>query len=951
MSPIPEARLGISVFCRTETRRPARPLAPGLCGRLRTPGIRLLPCITVILALQFFQGCGPKPGPAEGFGPAELRCEYVREPLGLDRPNPRLFWIVRATGRGKAQSAYQILVSSDAKLLGRDEGDLWNTGKVSSDQTTQVSYAGRRLRSFEQVFWKARIWDETGRPSAWSAPAHWTMGLLDPAGWQGEWIGAVANRSADSATREPQSLLLRREFKVKPGLRRALACVCGLGCYEMTINGGKIGDALFPPGWTKYDKTCLYDTYDITASLRSGENAIGLLLGNGMYNVVGGRYTKFTGSCGPLKAIAQLRFDYEDGSSETIGTDRTWRIALGPLTFSCVYGGEDYDARREPQGWNRPGFNATGWEPAIEVAGPGGALRGFSCAAPPIRTFEVLAPGEGKERKPGTTIYDLGQNVSLMPRIKVRGAPGDVIRIRPAELLKASGELDRGSCGGGEAYWQYTLAGQGEETWFPKFFYHGCRYLEVERLPAREGQLPAVESVEGVVVHSAAEPVGTFECSSELFNRIHRLVRSAQRSNMMSVMTDCPHREKLGWLEEDHLNGPSLRYEFDLAQLFTKMMNDMADSQLENGLVPDIAPEYVKFDGGFRDSPEWGSAFLVVAWQQYEFTGDLDLLGRYYEPMRRYVDYLGSRSTNHIVSHGLGDWYDLGPNPPGVAQLTPVPLTATAFYYYDSEVLARAAALLGKANDAKHYRKLAAAIRDDFNRKFFDKAAGRYATGSQCANSIPLVMELAPREKRASVLDCVVSDVRQRGNALTAGDVGYRYLLRALADGGRSDVIFEINNQSAKPGYGYQLRQGATSLTEAWDAGRGSSQNHFMLGQINEWFYHDLAGIQCAPDGPGFKKIIIRPALAGDLKWVKATYKSIRGQIETEWRRDGHDLALTVVLPANTAGRVFVPARSREAVGENSSTSGDKAVRFVKMEDDRAVFELGSGRYEFHSRL
>lgn len=462
-----------------------------------------------------------------------------------------------------------------------------------------------------------------------------------------------------------------------------------------------------------------------------------------MYHVKGGRYVKFKGSFGPLKAIVQLRMEYADGTTEIVGTDEQWRTSPGPITFSCVYGGEDYDARAEQRGWNLPGFDDSKWQAALVVDGPGGRLKGLTSAAPPIKTFEVLKPSGGRPLNDRVEVYDLGQNVALMPRIAVRGARGAVVKIIPAELLKEDGSVDRTSAGRGEAYWKYTLAGGGSETWFPKFFYHGSRYLQVERSAAPEGgDLPVVEALEGVVMHSASVPVGEFESSSSLFNRIHGLVRWAQRSNMMSVLTDCSHRERLGWLEEYHLNGPSLRYGFDLAQLFTKGVSDMADSQLDSGLVPDIAPEYTVFEGGFRDSPEWGSAYVIVPWQQYEWTGDLELLRRHYDGMKRYVAYLGTRATNHIVSHGLGDWYDIGPKRPGPAQLTPVALTATAFYYYDARILSEAAALLGKPEEARHYDQLAARIRAAFNQQFFDPTNRQYATGSQTANSIPLVMNL-----------------------------------------------------------------------------------------------------------------------------------------------------------------------------------------------------------------
>jgi len=355
-------------------------------------------------------------------------------------------------------------------------------------------------------------------------------------------------------------------------------------------------------------------------------------------------------------------------------------------------------------------------------------------------------------------------------------------------------------------------------------------------------------------VHADSPPAGEFECSNPLFNRIRMLVRWAQRNNMVSVLTDCPHRERLGWLEETHLNGPALRYEFDLAQLFTKTLNDIADSQLDNGLIPTTAPEYTVFKGGFRDSLEWAAAAILVPWQQYEFHGDMELLRRHYDAMKKYVAYLDTTATNNIVNHGLGDWYDLGTNKPGLPQLTPIALTATAFYFYDHWVLSQIAGLLGKTEDAARFESRAEEIYAAFNREFFNPANRTYATGSQCANAVPLAMGLVDPTNRAAVLDALVRDVRAHINALTAGDVGYRYLLRALADGGRSDVIFDMNNQSDKPGYGYQLAQGATSLTEAWTARRGSSQNHFMLGQIQEWFYHDLGGIGGDLTGPGFKK-------------------------------------------------------------------------------------------------
>jgi alpha-L-rhamnosidase len=897
--------------------------------------------------------------------PAQLRCEYAVNPLGVDLPQPNLSWKLESPARGQRQTAFQILVASSPEILANHQGDLWDSGKVASDETIHIRYAGNELNSAQPVFWKVRVWDANGKLSAWSKRASWTMGVLNETDWQAKWIGAQDTNNA--------TLLLRHEFVVKPGLRRALVNVCGLGEYEMSLNGKKVGEDLFPSGWTDYRKTCLYDTHDITALLRKGKNAAGIFLGPGMYHVIGvtNRFTKFKGSFGPLKAIAQLRLEYPDGSIEFIGTDDQWRVAPGPITFCSVYGGEDFDARLVQRDWDKPGFDDSKWPPAQIVNGPGGELKGLSCAAPPIRAFEIHKPVATSTLTNGDVLFDLGQNASHMLRLSVSGPAGTLLRIFPAELTNADGTINQGSMGGGRrgpVFCEFTKATDSVESFAPKFFYVGCRYVQAhfansspgvatlspsdgERDGVR-GKLLRIKSLEGVVVHSASQPVGEFECSNPLFNRIRRLVRWAQRSNMMSLMTDCPHRERLGWLEEDHLNGPSLRYEFDLAQLFTKQMNDMADAQTEDGLIPDIAPEYTVFKGGFRDSPEWGSAYILVPWQQYEFDGDLDLLRRHYDGMKRYVAYLGSRSTNHIADFGLGDWYDIGPRAPGVAQLTPIALTATAFYFYDTWILSQTAALLGKADEAKQFSDQAEIIRGAFNEKFFNATNHDYSTGSQTANSIPLVMNLCEPSNRAAVLEAVVRDVRSRGNAITAGDVGYRYLLRALAEGGRSDVIFDMNNQSEKPGYGYQLKMGATSLTEAWDARRGSSQNHFMLGQIQEWFYHDLAGIRSDPAGPGFKKILIAPQPVGDLTWVKAGYDSIRGKIVSDWKRDGEKFTLRVRIPANTTATIFLPAKSTDGIlAGGKPAAQSKGVKFLRQEKDRAVFAVESGEYKFESKF
>ncbi|HTB82256.1 MAG TPA: family 78 glycoside hydrolase catalytic domain [Candidatus Sulfotelmatobacter sp.] len=910
--------------------------------------IKTLSCLAIIAG-----NCA-----AAALAPVELRCDYAANPSGVDSASPRLSWELAGHAHGQKQTGYEILAASSEQILTHNQADLWNSGKVISDQNIQVPFP-ENLNSFEQVCWKVRVWDENDKASAWSRPAIWTMGVVDTNDWHAQWIGA--------ADTNMPSLLLRNEFSLKPNLKRALINICGLGQYELTLNGKKIGlpsrskeakagDDFLSPGWTKYDRTCLYDTFDITKNLSRGRNAIGIELGNGMYRVLGGgRFTKLKGSFGPQKVIAQIRLEYADGSVEFIGTDESWKTSPGPVTFNMIYGGEDLDARLVQPNWNKTAFNDSKWTQAQIVPGPGGELRGLSCAAPPVRKFETHPSVASWTLTNGDMVFDLGQNAAHVPQISLSGEAGSSASIYPSELTNNDGSANQSSMGAGHrgAIWcAFTKGTDGTETWSPKFFYVGCRYLQVHLSPATtNGALPQIKSVAGIVIHSASEPVGEFACSSDLFNRTFRLVHWAQQNNLVSILTDCPHRERLGWLEQDHLNGPALRYDFDLAQLFTKIVNDINDSQLTNGLVPTTAPEYTIFRSkgdeqhlrnDFGDSPEWSSTLIIAPWQQYEFDGDLELFRRHYEAMTNYLAYLGSRADGGIVNFGLGDWYDLGPKKPGVSQLTPVALTATAFYFEDAKVLAQAAALLGKNDDAKQFSELAGNIRTAFNEKFYNDTNHFYATGSQCADAIPLVFGICAESNRAAVLNALVQDIHAHDTANTAGDVGYRYVLRALADGGRSDVIFDMNNQSNKPGYGMQIAKGKTSLTEAWDG--GSSQDHFMLGQIQEWFYHDLAGIQNAPGSAGFKHIVIDPQPVGDLIWAKASYHSIRGKIVSDWKRDGESFSLHITIPANTTATVYVPANAGTSVALNSLHA-----EFLHDEGDRAVFAVGSGDYEFES--
>lgn len=868
-----------------------------------------------------------------------LEADGAVDPLGVDAPRPALAWRVASEERGQRQTAWQVRVATSVAKLAAGQADVWDSGRMDGDLTT-VAYGGPALASSQQVFWQVRAWDARGEATAWSEPAAWTTGLLTAADWRAKWI---------TSPERVENLLLRREFTVRPGLRRALAHVSGLGQYELFLNGTKAGADVLSPGWTNYRKTVLYDTRDVTALLREGPNAVGLSLGNGMLHVVRppGRFAKFLGSFGPQRAILHLRLEYADGTVETVATDETWQTRSGPITFSSIYGGEDYDARLEPAGWKLPGFKAADLAPAVPFTGEMGALRGHSAAAEPVGPIETRGVTAVRELAPGVVLYDFGQNASFMPRLRISGPAGSVVKLTAGEIVNADGTINRGTMGGahrGSAWWQYTKATDGEETWFPQFYYLGSRYLYTELLPAAEGGVrPKVESVEMVIVHSTARPAGHFATSDPMLNRIRDLVRWAQRSNMVSILTDCPHREKLGWLEQNHLAGPALRYEWDADRLFAKNIRDMTEAQQPDGLVPNIAPEYTVFKGTFRTAAEWGASFIVVPWQQYLFTGDATLLRTQYEPMQRYFAHLETRAAGGVLADGLGDWYDVILEKTSRAYLTPPPLTATAHYYLNAVTLEKIARVLGRVEDAQAYAAKAAAIRDAFNREFVKPGAPELVgSGSQTSLLLPLALGLAEPAQRGAYLAAALQDMDKRGHA-TTGAVGTRYLFRVLTDEGLSDRLYRLITNPDMPGYAYQLKLGNTALAESWPAYLGASQNHFFLGQVTEWFYHDLAGL--APDeaAPGFKHTIIRPHPVKDLAWVEAAHDSPHGRVAVRWEQKDGFFRLEATVPANTTATVYLPAREGAAVKIDDAAGVTAAGR----DGDRAVYRIASGRYVF----
>jgi hypothetical protein len=891
----------------------------------------------------------------------------MENPLGIAAVKPRLGWQLHSTKHGDKQIAYEIIVSSDAAKAARGEGDVWNSSKTASENSQLIIYDGKSLVPAARYYWKVRVWDANGKPSAWSHIAYWEM-APDFSVTSIKWIGAIKNEDSnlpegrnfhipelqkkeiaalwnnvDSLAK--RSIMLRKSIDVNKKISKAIVYISGLGHYQLTINGKKVGASEFAPLWSDYDKTVYYNIYQADSLLKSGNNVIGVLLGNGFYNVTGNRYRKLMVSFGPPTLFFQMNIQYEDGTVTTVNSDTSWKYSESPITFNCVYGGEDYDARLEQPGWDKPGFDDKAWKPVVVQKGPKGILRPQLAA--PVQVMRQYDIKSVKEPLVGIYVLDMGQNLSGYPTIKVQGKKGQEIKLLVGEALTQEGIVDQ-ERSGSPYFYRYTLKGDGVEEWHPNFSYYGFQYIQVEgadvKTSSGKDERPVILDVKSNFIYNASGERGQFECSNEIFNKAHVLINNAVKSNWQSVLTDCPHREKLGWLEETHLNGPGLFYTYNLTQYVPKLMQDIADGQRPDGLVPSIVPEYVVFEADFRDSPEWGIASVVLPWMYHEYYGDKTLITKYYPVMKKYVDYLSTKADNFVVSHGLGDWYDYGEHPAGYSKNSPIALSATAHYYYGATLVKKAAALLGFKDDVEKYNALSDHIKRAYNDKFFDPQTKQYATGSQYSNAISLFLDMVDPGHRQSVLDNLVSDIRSRGNRLTTGDVGNRYLYQALARNGRNDVMYDMHNHYDTPGYGFQIAFGLTTLTEQWDPRKGTSWNHFMMGQIEEWFYRSLAGIVPHPEHPGFKHFIVQPEVTGDLNYVRASHETLYGNIEVHWKKEKGIFTLSIVVPVNTTASVVLPDAKKILVNGMPVSKSKNVVVKASSEKKPAIL-VGSGKY------
>jgi alpha-L-rhamnosidase len=880
-----------------------------------TPSPRLkygLAALALIAALGVI--IAPAAEAAGPSAPTALLCEYLDNPMGIDMARPRFFWVVGHPERGQAQSAYQIFVSTDPKA---EAGDVWDSGKVASARSTQVPFAGKALASGKSYFWKVRVWDRDGRESAWSAVARFDTGLFAKTDWTGVWIG--------------QKNQLRKELTLKGRVKRARAYIAGLGYYELRLNGRKAGSHVLDPGWTTYDKRVLYVTYDVTGFLRDGANAVAVTLGQGWYK--------------SRALLLQINVEMEDGTTTSVVSDTSWKAADGPIFADSIYDGESYDARRETPGWERPGYDDKGWPAAEAVKGPAGVLS--AQLMPAIQVVDTIVPLKMTSPLPGVYVFDMGQNFSGWARLRVQGPQGTDVRLRFAELLYENGTLNQETLRSAQAEDHYILKGEGEETWEPRFTYHGFRYVEVSGFPGT----PQLDTVRGRVVHTAVEPVGSFAASKDILNGLQRIITWGQKTNLHSVPTDCDQRdERMGWMGDAQGTAEEAILNFDMAAFYTNFVRDIRDVQDEKGRITDTVPHIW---GSRPADPAWGTAYPLLCWYMYQYYGDTRILEEHYDGLKKYVEFLKSTAEGGVLkwSH-YGDWV--------AVEKCPGAIVSSFYYYYDVRVLADAARVIGRTADAALYDKLAGEIRTAFNREFYDPKTGDYADGTQTANTLPLFLDI-PTQKETGTWGRLFDDIVYKHNShLTTGIIGTKYIMELLTRTGNSDLAYDIAVKTDYPSWGYMIVNGATTLWELWQKREGpsmNSHNHPMFGSVGSWLYKALAGIELAPGTTGFETILIQPRMVRDLTHASGSTRTVRGEIACAWSRTERTVRVEVTVPFGSAAEVVIPKLGirNVKVTEGGTTiwakdlyaAGATGILGAVDKDGAIRIKTGGGRYVF----
>jgi alpha-L-rhamnosidase len=884
---------------------------------------------------------------------AGLRVEYLTNPIGIDVVQPRLSWRIATTRRNTMQAAYQIQVATSDASLTRGTNLLWDSGRVSSDASVFVEYRGPATVSRTRYYWRVRVWDTRGNASPWSAVAFWETGLLQPSDWTAQWIGPAPSAADSLPAPAP---LLRRAFRVEDRVHSARLYVTSLGLYELSVNGQRVGDQLFTPGWTSYRRRLQYQTYDVTPLVRPGANVLGAMLGDGWYRGQLGFFGQRNLYGRRLVLRAQLEIRYESGRTERIASDTGWKTTASPVLASDIYGGETYDARRERAGWANASYDDHEWAAVALVESPPATL--VASMSPPVRRVREFRPISIRRAPSGEMLFDLGQNFTGWARLDVRGPAGTTVTLRFGEVLDRDGNLYTANLRAAAQTDRYTLNGKGREVYEPHFTFHGFRYVAVAGLPTP----PDSTTITGIAVSSDLAQTGSLVTSDSLLNQLQRNIVWGQRSNFLDVPTDCPQRdERLGWTGDAQVFARTAAFNMDVSGFFAKWLADVAADQDPSGSVPWVIPNPLGGDSvRFAGTAGWSDVAVIIPWTMYLTYGDRRLLERQYPSMRAWVDYARRRAGQDLIwrpGWQFGDWLALhsdDPSYPGAT--TGTDLIATAFLAHSTDLVARTASVLGRGNEAAEYRSRFQAIRDAFNREFVSRT-GRVGENTQTAYVLAIAFDLLPDSLVATAAARLARDVAAREHHLTTGFLGTPQLLHVLDATGHIDEAFTLLTQRTYPSWLYPITRGATTMWERWDGIRPDSSfedpgmnsfNHYAFGAVGDWMYQNIGGIDVDSAAPGYKRSRIAPRPGGGLTSATASLETLYGTLKSAWRLEPQRLTLDVIVPPNTSAEVTLWDARLDQVREGGAPLNSReGVRAARQQGNDVVVDVGSGSYSF----
>ncbi len=897
-----------------------------------------------------------------------LRCEYLVNPLGVDERKPRLNWILESDRRGTYQSARRVLVASSAQLLAAGKADLWDSGRIEEDRSVHIVYKGTPLTSRQACHWQVQIWDNQGT-SILSEPAFWTMGLLEDKDWQANWIAADpdylnhAEHAIKPTITEPGTPpWFRKIFTANDAIRKATLYASARGLFELHMNGQRIGNDIFAPEWTDYDKRIHFRTYDVTSIVKAGKNALGAVLGDGWYSgYVGWQETR--GRYGLENSLlVQLEIELADGTRQIITSDNSWRCAAGPILASDFMMGETYDARYELFGWDQPDYDDKEWLNVRTATVPNIPL--VAQRSEPVQIIETIDPVSVHESAPGIYIYDLGQNITGWVKLKISGPAGTRITLRHGERLNPDGTLYTENLRRAKATDTYILNGQGEETWQPRFTFHGFQYVELTGLDT----LPPACTVTGCVIHSATPPAGQFDCSHPHINRLWLNGLWSQKDNFLSVPTDCPQRdERLGWTGDAQVFSRTATYNMDVAAFFTKWMVDVEDAQTPEGIFPDTAPrlrEDTNFVGldGLGGAAGWADAGVIIPWTLWRVYGDTRIIERHYQAMVNWLEYIQQTNPNNLRSRKLGnnygDWLCIPSDTTFRTQSPMKTLLATAYWADDAAKLARMAEAIGQNQDAQRFQAMSEQVRQAFQKEFL-LDDGKLTVDTQTAYLLALAFNLLPEKDRKRTAAHLIENIKKLNWHLSTGFIGISHLNPTLTAVGQPDVAWRLLLNEDYPSWLYPVLHGATTIWERWNGWteeegffnpQMNSFNHYSLGSVGEWLYRCAAGIELDSQVNGFKKFLLRPYPGGGLSHAGAAYNSMHGTIKSRWQRQANTLTYEITIPANTTARAYIPSDPDTPI-EEGGTPVEKieGIKSLGRQEQFAVFDVPSGSYKFKS--